>query len=88
MLKFENTANIGDRIRAYDFKPMRGRDDRFVEGVVVDKGYHNDGYKCYTIHCDNDSSAKDDYSRVDELVFVPMECSFMEYDARVTRIDI
>ena len=27
MLKFEKIAKIGDYIRAYDFKPMRGRMD-------------------------------------------------------------
>ena len=34
MLKFERVATVGDIIRAYDFKPMAGRDDAFIEGIV------------------------------------------------------
>lgn len=87
MLKFENTAELGDRIRAYDFEPMPGRDDRFVEGVVIDKGYHPEGYKCYTILCDFDSSTDDaTYSRVSHNVYVPMGCSFFEYDTRIQKV--
>ena len=88
MLKFENTAEIGDHIRSYDFKPMPGRTDRFVEGTVVDKGYHPEaGYKCFTILCDYDSSSNDpQYSRVSHDVYVPMGCSFIEYDTRVTKV--
>jgi hypothetical protein len=34
MLKFAKIAQVGDTIRAYDFKPLVGREDCFVEGVV------------------------------------------------------
>jgi len=34
-LKFSNTANIGDTIRAYDFKPIDNRQDRYIEGTVT-----------------------------------------------------
>ena len=37
MTNFENTAEIGDTIRSFDFKPMPGRNDSYVEGVVVTK---------------------------------------------------
>lgn len=92
MLKFENTAEIGDCIRAYDFEPMPGREDRFVEGTVVDKGYHpTEGYKCFTITCEFDSTVwtrecPSSNSRVGHMVYVPMGCSFMEYDTRVTKL--
>jgi hypothetical protein len=36
MLKFEKVAKVGDTIRAYDFKPCAGRDDAFIEGIVID----------------------------------------------------
>jgi len=38
MLKFENTANVGDTIRAYDFRPMSDRPDSYLEGEVIEKG--------------------------------------------------
>ena len=34
MMKFENIAKVGDYIRAYDFKPCRGREDAYIEGIV------------------------------------------------------
>ena len=38
MLKFENTANVGDMIRAYDFEPMSDRPDSYLVGEVLEKG--------------------------------------------------
>jgi len=29
------TLKIGDKIRSYDFKPMRGRGDCYMDGVVT-----------------------------------------------------
>lgn len=41
MLKFENTAEIGDRIRAYDFEPMPGRDDcKITNDTVINYRYY------------------------------------------------
>lgn len=85
MLKFANIAKVGDTIRAYDFKPMVGREDCFVEGVVgkVD----NKGYDCYVITVTKDSwSDAEDKGRVGKEVFVPFEVSFMEFDARVMNL--
>ena len=45
MLKFEGIANVGDIIRAYDFKPMAGRDDAFIEGVVEKANCNESGFK-------------------------------------------
>jgi hypothetical protein len=89
MLKFENTAEVGDRIRSYDFEPIPGRTDCFIEGTVIDKGYHpTEGYKCFTVVCDFESvsCADSNYSRISRNVYVPMGCSFMEYDTRVTKV--
>ena len=85
MLKFANIAKVGDTIRAYDFKPMVGREDCFVEGVVTK--IDNKGYDCYVINVTKDSwSDAEDKGRVGKEVFVPFEVSFMEYDARVINL--
>lgn len=90
-LKFENAATIGDTIRGYDFKPMVGRNDCYVEGTV--EAVTNEvGYKAFKVTCTKDvfdgvetpKEAKG--SRVGKVVFVPMEVSFMEYDARIINL--
>ena len=80
-LKFENIAGIDDIIRAYDFQPMEGRPTRYVEGIVegiVD----NIGYRAFKIFCTFDT---EDY-RQGKTVFVPLEVSFSEFDARVSKV--
>jgi hypothetical protein len=85
MLKFANIARVGDTIRAYDFKPMLGRDDCFVEGVV--EKIDNKGYDCFVIVVTKDSlSDSEDKGRVGKEVLVPFEVSFMEFDARVMNL--
>lgn len=85
MLKFEHIT-VGTTIRSYDFEPMEGREDRFVEGTVI---AHDvlDGASMLVIDCSVDSAFPDpDYSRVGSEVFVPMEMSMFEYDGRVVEI--
>jgi hypothetical protein len=90
MLKFEKLATVGDVIRAYDFKPMYGRSDCFIEGKVISITEET-GYKAYKVECINDffdgkfrKGVRS--SRVGKNVYVPMEVSFMEYDARVINL--
>jgi len=90
MLKFEKLATVGDVIRAYDFKPMYGRSDCFIEGKVISINEER-GYKAYKIMCINDffdgkfrKGVRT--SRVAKEVYVPMEVDFMEYDARVMNL--
>lgn len=92
MLKFENIAKVGDIIRAYDFKPMYGRSDCYVEGKVVAITSET-GYKAFKIDCFSDffdgkfrKGVRS--SRVAKTVFVPMEVSFMEYDARIINLSV
>ena len=91
MLKFQNIATVGDIIRAYDFKPMAGRNDCFVEGVVLAID-NSQGYKAFKIRVTKDVFDNKEYtafgygSRVTKEVFVPMEVSFMEYDARIINL--
>jgi len=76
-LKFEDLANRGDRIRAYDFM---GNTEAYIEGVVKDKGMTPGGYYGYTIDIEVDGM---DAGREGDTGYVPFETSFMEYDTRV-----
>ena len=91
MLKYAKIAKVGQTIRAYDFKPMAGRDDCFVEGVV--EKVDNRGYDCYVIRVTKDYFGSDrvyttagEDSRVGHEVFVPFQVSFMEYDGRIINL--
>ena len=77
----------GDTIRAYDFKPMVGREDCFIEGVVLDSGDRSQGYQAYKIRVTRDSWSDDtDKGRVGLEVFVPWRVSFNEYQGRVINL--
>lgn len=82
MLKYQNLAKIGERIRAYDFM---GRKDAFIEGVVIAKGpiKNSDGayllYDGYTIDIDIDGAG---FGREGDVGYVPFESS-LDYDDRV-----
>ena len=77
------TVINGDTIRAYDFKPMVGREDCFIEGVVLDSGDRSQGYQAYKIRVTRDSW---DNHRVGQEVFVPWRVSFNEYQGRVINL--
>ena len=77
----------GDTIRAYDFKPMVGREDCFIEGVVLDSGDTTQGYQAYKIRVTRDLwSDATDKGRVGLEVFVPWRVSFNEYQGRVINL--
>lgn len=90
MFKFENTANIGDVIKAYDFEP---RDDfeLFLVGRVIDKGmikhpvHGFDMYMGYTVEV-VDQSKKNGYT-MGETAYIPFEVDFGEYDNRITLME-
>lgn len=88
MLKFAELANIGDVIKAYDFKPMEGRPDCYMTGRVIAKGpvkhpelgvvmFH--GYTIEII----DADEKTREARIGDTGYVPFEVDFMEYDERI-----
>jgi hypothetical protein len=90
MLKFEKIAKVGDVIRAYDFKPMAGREDCYVEGKVLELTNVN-GYLAFEILTTRDVWAGERLeegrdSRVGKLTHVPAQVSFMEYDARIINL--
>ncbi len=85
------TVITGDTIRGYDFKPMAGREDCFVEGEVLDSGDITQGYQAYKIRVTKDVFggevlAEGEHSRVGKIVFVPWRVSFMEYQGRVMNL--
>lgn len=82
----------GNTIRGYDFKPMVGRNDCYVEGVVEDSNNTEMGYQAYKIVVTKDvfdgavqpEGVKG--SRVGQTVFVPWRVSFMEFQGRVINL--
>jgi hypothetical protein len=81
------TVVEGDVIRAYDFKPMTGREDCFVEGQVIDAHNTEQGYQAYKIRVTRDSwSDAEDKGRVGIEIFVPWRVSFSEFQGRVMNL--
>ena len=78
----------GDVIRAYDFKPMAGREDCFIEGQVIDAHSTEQGYQAYKIRVTNDSwrEGADDKGRIGIEMFVPWTVSFNEFQGRVMNL--
>jgi hypothetical protein len=77
----------GDIIRAYDFKPMVGREDCFIEGKVIDAHSTEQGYQAYRIRVVRDSwSDSEDKGRVGIEMFVPWRVSFNEFQGRVMNL--
>ena len=89
-------VQVKDTIRAYDFKPMLGRTDCFVEGVVLDRNDNTNGYQAYKIRVTRDVfdgqeftevGYKNTGNRVGEIVFVPWKCDgFHDYQGRVINL--
>jgi len=86
-------VKVGNIIRSYDFKPMVGRDDCFVEGEVIDAHNTEQGYQAYKIRVtrdhfgrDQDTTKPGSGSRVGHEIFVPWRVSFMEYQGRVINL--
>lgn len=85
-------VEVGDKIRSYDFKPMDGRGDCFVEGIVTEfNALATCGYNAYKILVtkdvfDDKSQPKGKGSRVDATVFVPWRVDFSEFQGRVINL--
>lgn len=75
-----------DVIRSYDFKPMVGRPDCYVEGEVLEVNNTQHGYDAYKIKVTKDSWTTEGYSRVGEIVFVPKRVSYNDYAGRVLNL--
>ena len=89
-------VEIKDIIRSYDFKPMAGRTDCFVEGEVLETTNNDHGYTAYKIRVTRDVFDGKEFNevaykevakhRVGEIVFVPHKVSFMEFAGRVINL--
>ena len=89
-------VQVKDIIRAYDFKPMVGREDCYIEGEVLDRCDTTQGFQAYKIRVtkdswvaeldENDPTVTHAPSRVGEIVWVPWKVSFMEYQGRVINL--
>ena len=85
-------VQVNDIIRAYDFKPMVGREDAYVEGKVLERNNTENGYQAYKIRVTKDVFDGKEFTerrngcRVGEIVFVPWKVSFMEYQGRVINL--
>lgn len=91
MLKFAGVAKVGDIIRAYDFKPCAGRDDAFIEGVVENANCNEPGFNSFKITVTADKFQKyetkaNKKNRVGQIMFVPHQTGFMEFDFRVVNL--
>lgn len=77
----------GDVIRAYDFKPMVGREDCFIEGEVVDRNNMDLGFQAYKIVVTKDSWVEgDEKGRVGIEMFVPWQVAYNDYPGRVMNL--
>lgn len=86
----------GDVIRAYDFKPMVGRTDCFVEGEVLERSNTEHGYQAYKIRVTRDVFDGREFNelgykevekhRVGDIVFVPWKVSFSEFQGRIINL--
>ena len=80
--KFE----VRDVIRSYDFKPMVGREDCFVEGEILDIN-NEQGYKAYKIVVTKDSwSDSECKGRLGKIVYCPVQVSFNDYPGRIINL--
>lgn len=82
----------GDTIRGYDFKPMLGREDCFIEGRVIDTHNTEQGYQAYKVVVTKDqfgdeiSTEPGPDCRVGHEMFIPWRVSFMEFQGRIINL--
>ena len=82
MLLFDGLKE-GTRIKAWDFRPVEGREDSYVIGIIIsDDASFKTGYESYEIYCTEDSH---NY-RVGDSIFVPKEVSLLEWDERIEEL--
>lgn len=86
-------VQIKDVIRSYDFKPMVGREDCYVEGEVLERNAVTEcGFNAYKIRVTKDVFDGKEFNerrngcRVGQTVFVPWKVSFMEFQGRVMNL--
>lgn len=81
-LKFEGLEK-GTAIRAFDFEPLEGRPDQYIEGKIININPKWIDYDCYAILIDHDTTPK--MPRKGRVAYVPMETTF-DFDNRIEEI--
>ena len=92
-LMFENIANTGEQIRAYDFAQF-GEDTCYIEGTVLTKGTCDDKYySCYKILLNKRIVKGKDVTEKtkDKIWYVPFETNddveeSKRYPNKITRV--
>lgn len=87
-MNHSNIAVESDFIRAYDFKPMLGREDSFFEGQVVDSNNKDNGYPAFKIRVSKEVFGGEIVTDnlVGGFIYVPHKVSYMEYPGRVINL--
>ncbi len=75
MAKFESLAEVGDRIKAFDFEPFPGRPEAYAIGTVIEKEEY-----CYVVGVEEDTYAPVG-ARIEIKVPFQVLC---EFDERVS----
>lgn len=82
-LKFEGKFVKGNRIRAYDFEPLMGRGDSYIEGIVQEEvPYPNPAGYSYLLVAAKFRCVYGDLRETNEQIRVPLETS-CDYDSRI-----
>lgn len=86
-LKFEGKFAVGKYIRAYDFEPMFGRGDSYIEGKVLDIHMVDPSrlgdFSYYLVNVENKVCAGEKIASYIATAKVPMQVSMSEYDHRI-----
>ena len=86
------TVQENDIIRGYDFKPMIGREDCYIEGRVIDAHNTEQGYQAYKVEVTADKfdtvidREPGPDCRVGHIMYIPWRVSFMEYEGRIINL--
>lgn len=74
------SIEVGQRIRSWDFEPIEGRDNRYVEGKVVEI---EDNLVSILVDFDSVKWKKDPIGRVGLITNTPLEIYGFDYESRL-----
>lgn len=92
MLKYEGKFKVGQTIKAYDFQPIEGRGECYIEGVVIGAEIMLNGTLFIPIVGTKDvfggvEQPKGERARIGDEVYVPCQIAGRgEYEGRVTLV--
>jgi len=79
-------AKVGDEIKAFDFEPLEGRANCFIQGIVVEKGMTVRGYHGFTIEVTKKIVGGIERPIKNKIMLVPYDLAEQDYDNRITLI--